>query len=170
MVNAAGMSAEQATDYLASMGVDAVVKENTATTEETQESIGYVPTRVLGEPLSQDITYLGSDGLPHEGHVNYQAAGYIYEPQPISETATKESKAFSLEVTSAHKKSGGGFKYQNASHGGGSKGGSGKKSGGGKKGGGGGSSKVKEPNKAKGATNKADRYRNNTVKANKLAN
>lgn len=171
MVNAAGMSAEQATDYLASMGVDAVVKENTATAEETQESIGYVPTRVLGEPLSQDITYLGSDGLPHEGHVNYQAAGYIYEPQPISETATKESKAFSLEVTSAHKKSGGGFKYQNASHGGGSKGGSGKKGGGGgKKGGGGGSSKVKEPNKAKGATNKADRYRNNTVKANKLAN
>ena len=171
MVNAAGMSAEQATDYLASMGVDAVVKENTATTEETQESIGYVPTRVLGEPLSQDITYLGSDGLPHEGHVNYQAAGYIYEPQPISETATKESKAFSLEVTSAHKKSGGGFKYQNASHGGGHKGGSGKKGGGGgKKGGGGGSGKAKEPNKAKGATNKADRYRNNTVKANKLAN
>ena len=164
MVNAAGMSAEQATDYLASMGVDAVVKENTATTEETQESIGYVPTRVLGEPLSQDITYLGSDGLPHEGHVNYQAAGYVYEPQPISETATKESKAFSLEVTSAHKKSGGGFKYQNASHGGGSKGG------GGKKGGGGSGGKAKEPNKAKGATNKADRYRNNTVKANKLAN
>lgn len=42
--------------------------------------------------------------------------------------------------------------------------------GGGKKGGGGGSGKAKEPNKAKGATNKADRYRNNTVKANKLAN
>lgn len=40
--------------------------------------------------------------------------------------------------------------------------------GGGKKGGG--SSKAKEPNKAKGATNKADRYRNNTVKASKLTN
>lgn len=47
---------------------------------------------------------------------------------------------------------------------------SGGKGGGGKKGGGGGSGKAKEPNKAKGATNKADRYRNNTVKANKLAN
>jgi len=47
---------------------------------------------------------------------------------------------------------------------------SGRKGGGGKKGGGGGGSKAKEPNKAKGATNKADRYRNNTVKANKLAN
>jgi len=80
----------------------------------------------------------------------------------------KENKAFSLKITSAKKSSGGGFKYRNASagnKGGGKKGGSG-----GKKGGGGGGSKAKEPNKAKGATNKADRYRNNTVKANKLAN
>jgi len=75
-----------------------------------------------------------------------------------------------LRVKSARKASGGGFKYKNSSAGN-RGGGSGKKGGGGgKKGRGGGGSKAKEPNKAKGATNKADRYRNNTVKANKLAN
>jgi len=69
---------------------------------------------------------------------------YSSEYTPTTETVTdaKENSAFSLKVTSAHKSSGGGFKFKNASNGGGSKGakrraGSGKKGGRGKKGGGG---------------------------------
>ena len=88
-------------------------------------------------------------------------------PTPQTTEVSKETTSTALEVVGARKSSGGHLSHTNKS-GGNKK--AGKGSGGGKKGGGGGSSKAKEPNKAKGATNKADRYRNNTVKANKLAN
>lgn len=167
MVNAAGMTAEQATDYLASMGVDAEVIEHDTTATENQTAIGYRPVETGPQTFTDTVSYFGPDGQIQTGQVHYAATGYSYEAIPIENQAEKQNKSFSLEVKSAKKASGGGFKYRNASAG--NKGGSGKK-GGGKKGGGGGSSKAKEPNKAKGATNKADRYRNNTVKANKLAN
>lgn len=167
MVNAAGMTAEQATDYLASMGVDAEVIEHDTTATENQTAIGYRPVETGPQTFTDTVSYFGPDGQIQTGQVHYAATGYSYEAIPIENQAEKQNKSFSLEVKSAKKASGGGFKYRNASAG--NKGGSGKK-GGGKKGGGGGSGKAKEPNKAKGATNKADRYRNNTVKANKLAN
>lgn len=167
MVNAAGMTAEQATDYLASMGVDAEVIEHDTTATENQTAIGYRPVETGPQTFTDTVSYFGPDGQIQTGQVHYAATGYSYEAIPIENQAEKQNKSFSLEVKSAKKASGGGFKYRNASAG--NKGGSGKK-GGGKKGGGGGGSKAKEPNKAKGATNKADRYRNNTVKANKLAN
>jgi len=66
---------------------------------------------------------------------------------PVSGVAKKQNKAFSLKVIGAHKSSGGGFKYSQASHGGGSKKATPKSSGGkgGKGGGGKGSGKAPEP-------------------------
>jgi hypothetical protein len=76
----------------------------------------------------------------------YQTYSARYTPNTSVITDTKENSAFSLKVTSAHKSSGGGFKYSQASHGGGAKHptskGSGGKGGGGKGGGGG---KAPEP-------------------------
>ena len=167
MVNAAGMTADQATDYLASMGVDAEVVEHDATATENQTAIGYRPVETGPQTFTDTVSYFGPDGQIQTGQVHYAATGYSYEAVPIENQAEKQNKSFSLEVKSAKKSSGGGFKYKNASAG--NKGGSGKKGGGGK-GGKGGSGKAKEPNKAKPATSKPDRYRNNTVKANNLAN
>ena len=149
MVTAAGMTADQATDYLSSMGIDAEVKEHDTTATEQQEQIGYKPVATGPAEFTSAVSYFGPDGQIRTGTVHYAAQGYSYEPIMVPATATKENKAFSLEVTSAHKKSGGGFKFSNASHGGGSKaprssGGGGK----GKGGGGGKSPKAATPKKA----------------------
>ena len=68
-----------------------------------------------------------------------------YTPTTEEVTDTKENSAFSLKVTSAHKSSGGKFKFTQAKNGGGSKGAA-RRSGGGKKGGGGGGGKAAKPN------------------------
>jgi len=94
----------------------------------------------------------------------YIAQAMVYEPITETVTDTKENSAFSLKVTSAHKSSGGGFKFSQASRGGGSQGvarrssgsGSGGRSGGsGGKGSGGGSSKAAEPDKSQKDLKKA---------------
>jgi len=149
MVTAAGMTADQATDYLSSMGIDAEVKEHDTTATERQEQVGYRPVETGPAEFTSAVSYFGPDGQIRTGQVHYAAQGYSYEPITVPATATKQNKAFSLEVTSAHKKSGGGFKFSNASHGGGSKaprssGGGGK----GKGGGGGKSPKAATPKKA----------------------
>ena len=148
MINAAGMTAQQATDYLASMGVDAQVIENEDPVTETHETGEYTasPHTVM---LPYSIPY--GDGM---GVGTQKGSGYVTVPDytPITESfdTTSVHKAVSLKVTSAHKSSGGGFKHTQAAHGGGSKGGSGKKGGGG---GGGGSKQPKkkttEPFKSK---------------------
>ena len=170
MINATDMSVQQATDLLASMGVDAQVEAVKVPEQDKQQFINATPN-VAYEDVAAPISVL--DGL---GNVTWDESNTVkvprinYDLKPTNETADKESTATVLRVKSARKASGGGFKYKNSSAGN-RGGGSGKKGGGGgKKGGGGGGGKAKEPNKAKGATNKADRYRNNTVKANKLAN
>ena len=135
MVNAAGMTAKQATDYLASMGIDAVVKENDTEATETQEIVGSIP-RERNEYIPYDYVYLNGNQVVHQTG-NMVVPGYMYEPQYQTVQGTKQNKAFSLQVESAHKKSGGGFKFQQSSHGGGSKAprSSGGKGGGGGKGG-----------------------------------
>ena len=147
MITAAGMTAQQATDYLASMGVDAEVIEQKTEGTETKQITGY-----HGEPnntqIPYDFVYLNGTNLQHyTGSIT--APGVNYVPDTETVTDTKESSAFSLKVTSAHKSSGGGFKFSQAKNGGGSAGksrrsGSGGKGGGGKKGGGG-SGKSAEP-------------------------
>jgi hypothetical protein len=114
-------------------------------------------------PLPFDIPFANGNTL-QSIRGNGLITGVNYVPDENVVTDTKQNKAFTLKVKSAHKSSGGGFKYKNSSAG--NKGG-GKKSGGGKGGGGG---KGKQPTKTDPAKGTPDRYRNNTVKANKLAN
>ena len=169
MVNAAGMTASQATDYLASMGVDAEVQEVKSESDETKTQTGWeselVPeTRVGSVPIvSSNGTETSVSSMP----IVYTTYSSRYTPTTDSITDTKENSAFSLKVTSAHKSSGGNFKFSQAKSGGGSAGQArrstpAKKSGGGGKkksgGGGGGSSKVKEPDKMDSLDKDTNRY------------
>lgn len=144
MVNAAGMTADEATSYLSSMGVDAEVVTNTETTPEMSTVIsGYTPV-VSWDSKSFNIG-------PAE--FDYKVPKLSFKTQTEQIATGKQIAANSLKVTSANKSSGGGFKHKNSSHGGGNKGGG--KSGGGGGGGGGGSSKPKTEKKIE---SKKDRY------------
>lgn len=156
MVNAAGMTAQQATDYLSSMGIDAEVTEDTS--EATENSVA---TGAVAHVTTEPVTYVN----PIDGtEVKSQIPTIKYTADPVPIEGKKENKAFSLKVTSASKSSGGGFKYKNTSHGGGSKGSSGGKKGGGGKGGGGGGSKTSKPKKEDPLKEKIDRYHDVNVK------
>ena len=118
MVNAAGMTAAQATDYLASMGVDAEVIEEDTTAEEQHETMGWEGST---HPITGTVHVPGVAISSSEGGVAPQETAGIetdwtYDaldvtPQPEQETATKENKAFALKVVSANKSSGGGMKH-----------------------------------------------------------
>ena len=162
MVNAAGMTAKEATDYLASMGVDAEVIEQDTSAEETTEAVEYdASPRVVTGTVSFPTVSTGSSefgpvveaGPGYSGEWRYDALDIT--ANPVAETAVKENKSFSLKVTSAHKSSGGGFKFSQAKNGGGSKGAA-RRGGGGKKGkgGGGGKGKASEPDKSQKDTKK----------------
>ena len=121
LVNAAGMTAEQAEAYLANMGIDATVTKHTTDAEETQETASFHPT--ITEPAEVTGTAYTMNGDSAEPvDLPYKFYGVKYEPDKDQVTTSKENQAFTLEVTSAHKSSGGGFKQKNASHGGGGKG------------------------------------------------
>lgn len=85
-------------------------------------------------------------------------------PHKETDDVSKTTTATGIRVERAHKAPKGG-KVSHKNRNGGNK-----KNSGGKGGKGGGSPKAKTPNKAKSATNTPDRYRDNTVKANKLNN
>ena len=114
MVSAAGMTADQATSYLASMGIDAEV--------ETQQ----VPeTQIYAGAIAEVEPKTGSYQMPMEGGGSgeYIVPSVTYTPQPLPVEGTKTATA--LKVTSANKSSGGGFKHKNSGGGGGGKGGGG---------------------------------------------
>ena len=144
LVNAAGMTAQEATDYLASMGVDAEVEEVTTDSEENSTYMG-----ATAEVTEEPVTYMNP--ITNE-EVTSSVPSIKYKEEPVEVKGKKQNKATSLKVTSASKSSGGGFKYKNSSHGGGSKG----KSGGG--GGGGGSKPKKNTGKKKDVKKETDRY------------
>lgn len=141
MVTAAGMTAEQATDYLASMGVDATVKTKKTTSKEIVGNNLVAHAGVRRVPYTVPVD--GGKGV-RKGVATFPYVTYTSEPV----YATKETEAVALEVTSAHKSSGGAFKFDNSS----AASGSGSGSGGGGGGGGGGTPKtldVKDPNDEK---------------------
>ncbi len=118
MVNQAGMTAQQATDYLASMGVDAEVITDSSPTTETTEVVGYNATPHTAS-IGYSIPKVSGSGEDMSVSTSTGTATFPYFT--VSEdvntvTTTKENSATSLKVTSASKSSGGGFK---ASHGGG---------------------------------------------------
>ena len=157
MVNAAGMTAEQATDYLSSMGVDAEVETDTVDTPETSTVVtGYTP-KVTWEDRSFNIGPASFD---------YRVPSLRFDTITDTVETGKQIAANSLKVTSAKKSSGGGFKHKNASHGGGSKGGGKKSGGGGGKGGGGSTPKHTTQDKTKGSV---DRYRKINNELDELA-
>jgi hypothetical protein len=143
MVNAAGMTAQQATDYLSSMGVDAEVVEEETTTPEPQTYMGAVPTVT-------SVTASGTNpitGLPQ----TYSFPSVTYTESPMVTEGEKTNVATSLKVTSANKSSGGGMKHTTNQNTGGKKGGGG---------GGGGGSKPKKTSEAKKKkTDIVDRYK-----------
>lgn len=171
----AGLLASDA--FASNAGVDAKTKSETEQTTDNVEYAGHTVdvSPVYGSQVTFPIQATTIPGSPIPA-ISSGPAQVVHPsfpqvtvtPTPVSTEVSKETTSTALEVIGARKSSGGHLSHTNKS-GGNKKAG---KGGGGKggKGGKGGGGKAKEPNKAKGATNKADRYRNNTVKANKLAN
>lgn len=154
MVNAAGMTAQEATDYLSSMGVDATVEEETT---ETQETVG---TNLIATPhYTREMPYTvpTQDGGSVEGSTKFPYVTY----QTFPVYGDKKTTATALKVTSANKSSGGGVKHSTSSKSGGGGGSSG---GGGGGGGGGGSSNPPEKVKKTHKSEVVDRYKEITDK------
>ena len=152
MVTAAGMTRDQATDYLASMGVDAEVVEQKNEGTETKQQTGWNSTLVPNEEIGEVPVIQGTGLGVSVQSIPVRYVTYSSEYTPTTETVTdsKENSAFSLKVISANKSSGGGFKFKQASNGGGSKGNARRSSGGGK-GRGGGGGKGRSPKKGGGS-------------------
>ena len=149
LINNAHMTADQAEDYLASMGIDAEVIQQDTEAEQESEVLEY-KTKVTPhqEEATDTVLTQSGDGLT-EREVHQAVTGWDQDVEaiPVPGKAKKQNKAFSLKVISAHKSSGGGFKFRQAANGGGakgqarrsaspSKGSKGGSGGGGKKGGG----------------------------------
>ena len=127
MVNAAGMTADQATSYLASMGVDATVKPGEPATVTDKVAQGAIATVTQVPGTASTITPDGSGGITvTDVPVSYPSISYEAGPEV---EVSKQTTGVGLEVTSANKSSGGAVKNAGGG-GGGSKGGGG---GGGKK-------------------------------------
>ena len=136
IINAAGMTAQQATDYLSSMGVDAEVE-----TVEEESTATHKYTGATATVTTQDVESV--DPLTGE-KVTYSIPSITYEPQEFESTDEQSTPVTSLKVTSATKSSGGGFKFNNSTHASGNN----KPTGGGN-GGGGGSAPKHQAKKAK---------------------
>lgn len=157
MVNAAHMTAEEATAYLASMGIDAEIEEQQVDEEEVNETPDFVPHITEMEHASGQA-YRMNGTEPEAVPLDYQFYGVTYEPKPNDLITKKQAKGFTLKVKSAKKSSGGDFKYKHSNHGGGANGAGNTRGSGGKGGGGGGGSKKKTVKEHKKPEKKEDRY------------
>ncbi|MBE5925749.1 MAG: hypothetical protein E7270_02135 [Lachnospiraceae bacterium] len=124
MVNAAGLTAAQATSLLSSMGVDAEVIE----TPVEAEDIAATSLTATPGTVSQNYTVPAAAGGTAQQTLTATFPTVTYSAEPIPSPIKKTAMA--LKVTSANKSSGGGFKHSKGGGGGGSGGGGG---GGGKK-------------------------------------
>lgn len=122
IINAAGMTAQQATDYLASMGIDATVEEKPVESEEV------LATGIVATPTTTPVTFqapVTPDGA------TWTTTGVTASVPSVSYSAgeevkaTKKTTATALKVTSANKSSGGSIKSGNSGGGGGGRGGGG---------------------------------------------
>ena len=145
MINAAGMTADQATAALSAMGVDAEIESETETEETPATAIGLTAVpyteSVTGQfPVANLGTTSGgaSISLPTTESFTATFPAVRYEPQEVDASSTMALTGFSLKTTSGGKSSGGnlsiksakkgntgGSKFRNASHGGGASGGGG---------------------------------------------
>ena len=136
IIEASGMTAEQAQSLLASMGLDAELETEQQEQEDPVEYAGLTPTLVPKTFTGKMPVGEGKDVHmePYSGVVY----GVSYQPQKASLSQKKAMSAFGLKVTAQNgassggkvsiktgtlrKASSGGAKYNNASHGGGSQG------------------------------------------------
>ena len=130
LVNAAGMTQQQATDYLSAMGVDAEV-ETVSEEEPVNKTINDLVPQISYDK-SADVPTVAGDGTTSSVPMPVPTIKYTADPHAIEDTTA--GGGFSLKVTSANKSSGGGYKHKHSSHGSGS----GRGGGGGRRGGGGG--------------------------------
>ena len=150
MVNAAGLTAEQATNLLSSMGIDAEIESHPV--EETDQA-----TFTGAVPIVRSIPVLAS--LPLFGKTLAGSVPMInYIPTPVQTTSPKKTTGFTLKVKSAHKSSGGNFKHSNSGG-----------SGGGKGGGGGSSSQKKDVKPMIRGRDEIERYHTNNDTIDRLA-
>lgn len=167
MIDASNMASDEMAAIFDAMGYDVEFQEKPDAIHQKSENVEYyVPPTYKMENLGDASLGFAGLSLPVNVPVIDQPGRY---DSTKGEKETYEPGTYAIKTITKNGKGSGG-KISRKTAGAPSNKGSGGKGGGGKKGGGGGGSKAKEPNKAKGATNKADRYRNNTVKANKLAN
>ena len=152
LINAANMTADQATAYLASMGVDAEVEQVAVPEEQRQAFIDAVP-QVSYQTVSTP-TVLNGEVTPG----TTQVPTIVYNAVTSEETTTGQKMSTALRVKSAKKSSGGGFKHKMSSGGGGGKGG----------GGGSGSNKKETKKKIRGR-DEIQRYHKNNDTIERLA-
>lgn len=153
LVKNCGLTAEEATNLLASMGVDAEVVSVPPKAEQIPTTETYWVPAEYEQDTSVDLSNAASG--PHTAFKLKEGTGYWKTETGYATTTTQG--ASSLKLISAHKSTGGDIKYKNASNGGGS--GYTKKSSGGSKS----SSSKKSTEKPKEITKKneeEDRYHN----------
>ena len=155
LVNAAEMSTKQASDLLASMGVDAEVEQVKVPETQKQPLIDAVPNITEEDVTVPAIVQDGTGGTT-VNNTKVQVPTISYEPIKATATEEGEKMVTMLRVKSARKSSGGKFKYSNSKHGGGTQGANGPSGGSGKKSGGG--SKKKTTKEYKKPEKKEDRY------------
>ena len=107
MVNAANMTAAEATSYLASMGVDAEVVEEPTVSEDTQTYVSATPN-ISWHSSAGTNPVTGGPALYTFPEVSYSTST---ETIPTSKTTT----GVALRVTSANKSSGGAVKHGGSS-------------------------------------------------------
>lgn len=167
IINAADMTAEEATQLLSDMGIEAEVEEEEVPKTQVATFIGAKPV-----VTTQDVTLPGP--LQGEGSSTFKVPTVTYEKLPETAEATGHDTVTALRVKSARKGSnfgsGGGIKFNHSkaptTTGGGGKGGGGKGGGGG---GGGGSAKTKTAShKARTRLARKTRYEDLTKSADKI--
>ena len=145
-------SSQTQTDALETSGYDVDIRPR----------YGWVQSPLYGQGMTSNGQLVSQIVGMDRQQIRYDEV--VATPHKEEEDVSKTTTATGIKVERAHKAPKGG-KVSHKNRNGGNK-----KNSGGKGGKGGGSPKAKTPNKAKSATNTPDRYRDNTVKANKLNN
>lgn len=142
IITAAGMTADQANSFLASMGVDAELDPVEDQETETQEYTNLIPAQGPGETFTTTLPSGNStDGQISTTESTFTIPGVEWKTSTGTAQDVKTAVATGVKMTAANgkssggkvqikrgtvkKASSGGAKYANSSHGGGSKGGSG---------------------------------------------
>lgn len=118
LINAAEMTRDQATDLLASMGVDAEVESVNVPKDQKQAFISADADVTYEDVETATVVPFANGEQIINGSV--KVPSIHYKPVTSQSTATSSETVTALRVKSAKKSSGGGFKFNNSSHGRGS--------------------------------------------------